>query len=51
MQRCATAAFARARDLRALEPGSRLLIMVPMAPIREDNDTLAAVNERFLRGG
>jgi voltage-gated potassium channel Kch len=43
--------FALARDFEALEAGSQVLIMVPMAPIRAGKDTFAAVAERFLRGG
>jgi voltage-gated potassium channel Kch len=42
--------FALVDDFRALEPGHRVLIMVPMAPFRDGTDTLAAAAERFLQG-
>jgi voltage-gated potassium channel Kch len=42
--------FALVDDFRALEPGHRVLIMVPMAPFRDGTDTLAAAADRFLQG-
>ncbi len=42
--------FSLADDFGALEPGQRVLIMIPMAPFHEGKDTLAAAAERFLQG-
>jgi voltage-gated potassium channel Kch len=41
--------FAIAHDLQDLAPDGRALLLVPMAPFREGNDTLAAAAERFLQ--
>jgi voltage-gated potassium channel Kch len=41
--------FAIAHDFRALGPGGRVLLLVPIAPFREGRDTLAAAAERFLQ--
>jgi Trk K+ transport system NAD-binding subunit len=43
--------FALARDFGELEPGDRVLLIIPLAPFREGQDTLAAAAERFLQGG
>jgi hypothetical protein len=43
--------FSLARDFRELGPGDRVLLIVPLAPFREGQDTLAAAAERFLHGG
>jgi Trk K+ transport system NAD-binding subunit len=43
--------FALARDFSELGPGDRVLLIVPLAPVREGRDTLAAAAERFLHGG
>jgi voltage-gated potassium channel Kch len=38
-------------DFADLMPGDRVLIILPLAPFREGQDTLAAAAERFLNGG
>jgi len=43
--------FAIADDFAELAPGDRALIIVPLAPFREGQDTLAAAAERFPLGG
>jgi Trk K+ transport system NAD-binding subunit len=43
--------FAIAEDFAELVPGDRALVMVPLAPFREGEDTFAAAAERFLLGG
>jgi hypothetical protein len=41
--------FEIARDLHALGPDGRALLLFPTAPFREGKDTLAAAAERFLQ--
>ena len=43
--------FAIADDFAELVLGDRALVIVPLAPFREEKDTLAAAAERFLLGG
>ena len=43
--------FAIADDFAELMPGDRALVIVPLAPFRDGEDTLAAAAERFLLGG
>ncbi len=43
--------FSLARDFRKLGPSDRVLLIVPLAPFREGQDTLAAAADRFLHGG
>jgi Trk K+ transport system NAD-binding subunit len=43
--------FAIADDFAKLVPGDRALVIVPLAPFREGQDTLAAAAERFPLGG
>ena len=43
--------FALAGDFTEVRPGDRVLLIVPLAPFREGQDTLAAAAERFLQGG
>jgi Trk K+ transport system NAD-binding subunit len=43
--------FAIAHDFSELVPGDRALAIVPLAPFRAGENTLAAAAERFLQGG
>lgn len=43
--------FTLAGDFTEVRPGDRVLLIVPLAPFREGQDTLAAAAERFLQGG
>jgi Trk K+ transport system NAD-binding subunit len=43
--------FEIARDFETIGPGDRTLILMPMAPFRDGEDTLAAAAERFLQSG
>jgi voltage-gated potassium channel Kch len=42
--------FTIAHDFDELAPGDRVLAIIPLAPLREGKDTLAAAAERFQRG-
>jgi len=42
--------FAIADDFAELAPGDRALVIVPLAPFREGEDTLAAAAARYLPG-
>jgi hypothetical protein len=43
--------FEIAHDFETIGPGDRTLVLVPIAPFRDRQDTLAAAAERLLQSG